>query len=207
MRQLIQIVQTHMDDYGVSEAEVARRIGATPQTVNTWRNGEMKQLPRRQYLTALAELTQTAYTTVLIAALHDTGYLAEPMSIDAAYTALIISLAVDADELESAASDIDAVVDIAEMGEAHEVITAIRNLVNEVNIVADAIHAVASQVVGGDERRLRQLKREIRRYRREQADLRRLDVSFGTGRSNPAAHRSITPPSPGPVAERQNPPG
>lgn len=73
--ELIRIVQAHMDKYGVSEAEVARRIGTTPQTVNSWRNGEMKQLPRQRYLQALAELTATDYLTVLVAALIDINYL------------------------------------------------------------------------------------------------------------------------------------
>lgn len=189
MRQLIQIVQAHMDEYGVSEAEVARRIGATPQTVNSWRNGEMKQLPRQHYLSALAELTRTAYTTVLAAALNDTGYLAEPIGADPNYTALIVSLAVDADDLELAATEVH-------IGEARETVAAIRNLVSEVNAVADAIHAVASEVVGGDDLRLRQLKREIRHYRREQADPRRLDISFGADRRHDPTAETSTPPVP-----------
>jgi transcriptional regulator with XRE-family HTH domain len=178
MRQLIQIVQTHMDQYGVSEAEVARRIGTAPQTVNTWRNGEMKQLPRQLYLRALAELTQTDYTTVLTAALADTGYLAEPLSTGADYAALIVSLAIDADELELAAAEIDAEIEASDVDEVKTVIAAVRNLVNEVNTVADAIHSAASLVFGGNDLRLRQLKREMRRDRREQTDRRRYDVSF-----------------------------
>lgn len=74
-RCLIAIVQAHMDRYGVSEAEVARRIGASPATVNTWRNGELRRPPRRSYLKGLADLSGVDYTDVLIAALIDTGYI------------------------------------------------------------------------------------------------------------------------------------
>jgi hypothetical protein len=40
------------------------------------------------------------------------------------------------------------------------------------------VHSAAAQVAGGDEKRLRQIKREIRRHRREHADLRKLDIAF-----------------------------
>jgi len=80
-RCLIAIVQAHMDRHGVSEASVARRIGTTPATVNTWRNGQMKRPPRREYLDKLADLTGVDYCEVLVAALSDTGFLA-PRSTD-----------------------------------------------------------------------------------------------------------------------------
>lgn len=74
-RCLIAIVQAHMDSYGVSEAEVARRIGASPATVNTWRNGQLRRPPSRKYLNGLADLSGVDYTDVLVAALIDTGYI------------------------------------------------------------------------------------------------------------------------------------
>lgn len=74
-RCLIAIVQRHMDRHGVSEAEVARRIGASRATVNAWRNGELRQPPRRQYLKGLADLSGVDYADVLVAALIDTGYI------------------------------------------------------------------------------------------------------------------------------------
>ncbi|CPW73108.1 helix-turn-helix domain-containing protein [Mycobacteroides abscessus] len=64
-----------MDRHGVSEAEVARRIGASRATVNTWRNGDLRQPPRRQYLKGLADLSGVDYADVLVAALIDTGYI------------------------------------------------------------------------------------------------------------------------------------
>ncbi|SKS10005.1 Helix-turn-helix protein [Mycobacteroides abscessus subsp. massiliense] len=77
MGHLIDIVQSHMDAYGVSEAEVSRRIGASPATVNTWRNSQIRQLPRREYLEGLADLTGRKYNDVLLAALRDSGYVAD----------------------------------------------------------------------------------------------------------------------------------
>ncbi|WP_234795772.1 hypothetical protein [Mycobacteroides chelonae] len=77
MGHLIDIVQSHMDAYGVSEAEVSRRIGASPATVNTWRNSQIRQLPRKEYLEGLADLTGRKYNDVLLAALRDSGYVAD----------------------------------------------------------------------------------------------------------------------------------
>ncbi|MGH3956434.1 MAG: helix-turn-helix transcriptional regulator [Mycobacterium sp.] len=76
-RHLSEIVQQHMDAYGVSEAEVARRIGASPATVNSWRNGNIRQLPGLEYLQNLADLTHRRYEDVLVAALRDAGYVAD----------------------------------------------------------------------------------------------------------------------------------
>ncbi|CPT40112.1 Helix-turn-helix protein [Mycobacteroides abscessus subsp. abscessus] len=72
---LIAIVQAHMDRHGVSEAEVARRIGASPATVNAWRNSQLRRPPRREYLEGLADLTGVAYADILVAALIDSGYI------------------------------------------------------------------------------------------------------------------------------------
>lgn len=43
--------------------------------MNAWRNGELRQPPRRQYLKGLADLSGVDYADVLIAALIDTGYI------------------------------------------------------------------------------------------------------------------------------------
>lgn len=72
-RCLIAIVQAHMDRHGMSEAAVARSIGTSRATVNTWRNGQIKRLPQREYLDRLAALTGVDYCDVLVAALTDTG--------------------------------------------------------------------------------------------------------------------------------------
>lgn len=72
---LIAIVQAYMDRHGVSETEVARQIGVSRAAVNKWRNGELRQPPRRQYLKGLARLCGIDYADVLVAALIDTGYI------------------------------------------------------------------------------------------------------------------------------------
>jgi transcriptional regulator with XRE-family HTH domain len=196
MRRLIAIVQAHMDTYGVSEAEVARRIGALPQTVNTWRNGDLKQLPKQQYLRALADLTGTDYSAVLTAALADTGYLAEPLPTDSKHAALIVSLAVDADDLVTATSKLERGIGSAEATSTASVV----DLIGDVHALIDAVQGAAAQVVGGDEQRLRRIKREIRRYRRENADLRNLDIAFHTETGHPqpgAAPQKRRKPTPG----------
>lgn len=75
MGNLWAIVQAHIDRYGVLEAELARRIGTKPQTLNSWKNRGVRALPSRQLLLSLAEVTGTPYVDVLEAALLDIGYL------------------------------------------------------------------------------------------------------------------------------------
>lgn len=78
---LYAIVQRHIDNYGVREAELARRVGTSPQTINSWKNRGVRALPSRAILLKLAEVTRTAYADVLEAALTDTGYI-EPAAPD-----------------------------------------------------------------------------------------------------------------------------
>jgi len=69
----MRIIQAHLDKYGVSRAEFARRAGTTPQTVNNWQNG-LKSLPDSRHLHGVAEVTGVPYLVVLDAALVDAGY-------------------------------------------------------------------------------------------------------------------------------------
>ncbi|WP_186812663.1 hypothetical protein [Cellulomonas composti] len=82
MGHLWQIVQKHLDEYGVREAALARKMGTRPQTLNSWKNRGLKQLPERRLLDSLAVATRTPYETVLEAALADTEY----RSLDAGST-------------------------------------------------------------------------------------------------------------------------
>lgn len=75
MTELYAIVQRHIDNYGPSEAEVARRIGLSPQALNQWKNKGLRKLPSKQALTGLSRVTRTRYEDVLDAALRDAGYL------------------------------------------------------------------------------------------------------------------------------------
>jgi transcriptional regulator with XRE-family HTH domain len=69
------IAQAHMDAYGVRAAALARRMGTSPQTLDSWKNRGLKKLPERRLLEALARETQTPYGEVLTAVLRDIGYL------------------------------------------------------------------------------------------------------------------------------------
>lgn len=77
MSQLWKIVQQHADDFGVREAEIARRMGTTPQTLNSWKKRGLRQLPESRLLYGLAVVARVPYESVLSAALHDTHYLPE----------------------------------------------------------------------------------------------------------------------------------
>lgn len=75
MSQIWEIVQAHIDAYGPSEAEVARRMGTSPQTLNSWKKRGLRKLPDAHLLLGLARVTQTPYEDVLRAALSDIRYL------------------------------------------------------------------------------------------------------------------------------------
>src|SRR5690625_1288607 len=72
------IVQKHMDEqpYGASLRGVARKLDLSPTALSNWR--DPKALPQPAHLRALADLTGTAYSRVLDAALEDAGYLERP---------------------------------------------------------------------------------------------------------------------------------
>lgn len=68
------ILQKHMDNapYHPSERAVARKLGVAPNTLAHWR--DLKRLPSRENLQAIADLAGVRYSVVLEAALYDTGY-------------------------------------------------------------------------------------------------------------------------------------
>lgn len=71
---LWELIQRHIDNVGypVSERTIAARLGVTPNTLKHWR--DLKRLPSRENLEAIANLVGVRYAVVLDAALHDTGY-------------------------------------------------------------------------------------------------------------------------------------
>ena len=81
MTELMRLIQAHLDRYGVSRAEFARRAGTTPQTVNNWRH-ELKSLPDATHLRGVAEVTGLPYLIVLDAALVDAGYRPRAVEVD-----------------------------------------------------------------------------------------------------------------------------
>lgn len=72
---LWEIIQAHLDEYGVRDAALARRMGTPAQTLNSWKKRGLKQLPERRLLEAVARETRTPYNEVLNAVLVDTHYL------------------------------------------------------------------------------------------------------------------------------------
>lgn len=65
----------HLDDYGVREAEFARRIGTSPQTVSSRKKRGLKTLPDKKVLVGVPDVTRRSYDEVLDAVLHDISYL------------------------------------------------------------------------------------------------------------------------------------
>jgi transcriptional regulator with XRE-family HTH domain len=74
MGMLWDLIQRHIDNapYPPSERQVARRLEVSPNTLAHWR--DLKRLPSRGNLQAIADLVGVRYSVVLEAALHDTGY-------------------------------------------------------------------------------------------------------------------------------------
>ncbi len=75
-RLLGQAVEALLDDEGITEAEVARRIGSPAATITAWRRGTFRRLPCREHLAKFSELVGAGYLETLTAALYDIGYLA-----------------------------------------------------------------------------------------------------------------------------------
>ena len=72
---LVELIDRYRNAHGVSEAELARRIGVTRENLRRWRTNGVRRLPERANLVAVARVIGSAYRDVLSAALFDTGYL------------------------------------------------------------------------------------------------------------------------------------
>lgn len=81
MSQLWNLVQAHLDRWGVTEAALARKMDTRAQTLNSWKNRGVREMPKPHTLAALARATRQNYDHVLTAALHDTGYLPPPSDV------------------------------------------------------------------------------------------------------------------------------
>lgn len=74
---LVELVDRYRNAHGVSEAELARRIGISRENLRKWRKVGVSRLPDRANLTAVARVIGRPYREVLSAALFDTGYLTD----------------------------------------------------------------------------------------------------------------------------------
>jgi transcriptional regulator with XRE-family HTH domain len=72
---LVDLIDRYKDAHGVSDAELARRIGITRENLRLWRTNGVRRLPERTNLAAVARTIGQPYRQVLSAALFDTGYL------------------------------------------------------------------------------------------------------------------------------------
>ncbi len=77
--ELLDLIQAHLDRYGVTRSEFARRAGTTPQTVQNWKD-RPTTLPRREHLEGVARVIGVPYEVVLSAALQDAGYSDLPLA-------------------------------------------------------------------------------------------------------------------------------
>ncbi|KPN44906.1 DNA-binding protein, partial [Mycobacterium intracellulare subsp. chimaera] len=74
---LIELVDRYKNAHGVSDAELARRIGITRENLRLWRTNGIRRLPERSNLAAVARTIGRPYRQVLSAALFDSGYLTQ----------------------------------------------------------------------------------------------------------------------------------
>jgi len=77
MGRLYDIIQKHMDaqPYGVSQRQVASKLGVSPTTLKNWQTP--KELIDKEHLRAISLLTGVPYHRVLDALLDDINYLHE----------------------------------------------------------------------------------------------------------------------------------
>ena len=74
---LVELIDRYRTAHGVSESEVARRIGMSRENLRKWRINGVSRLPDRENLAAVARVIGKPYREVVSAALFDTGYLTD----------------------------------------------------------------------------------------------------------------------------------
>jgi transcriptional regulator with XRE-family HTH domain len=74
---LVELIDRYRNAHGVSEAELARRIGISRENLRKWRANGVSRLPDRTNLAAVARVIGRPYREILSAALFDTGYLTD----------------------------------------------------------------------------------------------------------------------------------
>ena len=71
------LIDQYKDAHGVSDAELARRIGISRENLRLWRTNGLRALPGQDNLRAVARTIGQPFRKVLSAALFDAGYLTE----------------------------------------------------------------------------------------------------------------------------------
>lgn len=79
MSELLAIIDGYKDRHGQpSDASIARAVGVAPQTISSWRQRGIRELPARETMLRLADFMRVPYDDVLRAALVDIGYIVDP---------------------------------------------------------------------------------------------------------------------------------
>lgn len=74
---LVALIDHYKAAHGVSDAELARRIGISRENLRLWRTNGLRALPDRDNLRGVARTIGQPYRRVLSAALLDAGYLTD----------------------------------------------------------------------------------------------------------------------------------
>lgn len=78
MSRLIAMIDEYRDTHGQpSDASIARQLGIAPQTLNSWRNRGMKEIPRPKTLQSLARLLNKTDVEIYYVVGVDTGHIVE----------------------------------------------------------------------------------------------------------------------------------
>lgn len=74
---LAALIDQYKDAHGVSDAELARRIGISRENLRLWRTNGLRALPDQDNLRGVAQTIGRPYRQVLSAALRDAGYVTQ----------------------------------------------------------------------------------------------------------------------------------
>lgn len=85
--------------WGLSDADVARRLAIAPHTLQEWRSHGVRRLPDRPVLEAIAAVLAMEYQRVLQVCLTDTGHLSTPSGHGAPGLETVMELGAYADAL------------------------------------------------------------------------------------------------------------
>lgn len=80
MPALVDLIDRYKNAHGVTDPELARRIGVTAEALRRWRTHGIRRLPQQANLDALARVLGQPYRVVLSAALRDAEYLTAEQS-------------------------------------------------------------------------------------------------------------------------------
>jgi transcriptional regulator with XRE-family HTH domain len=145
MGMLWDLIQRHIDNapYPPSERQIAAKLGVTPNTLKIWR--DLKRLPSRENLEAIANLVGVRYAVALDAALRDTGYHEDGRPAVAAVRPLRPISRIEA-ELQVALADLQEFNELKVSGRSAE------SKRREIRARVDALEAelVASRIATGE---------------------------------------------------------